>query len=542
MNYARDAGYRHGDRKGCLKGTRKDVVLRIERWLMDEEEKRIFWLNGPAGTGKSTITQTFAEISFVYGKLGASFFCSRGFEDRCDLQVICPTLAFQLAHQYPPFREQLLQVLSANPEVGREPFCSQFEKTIVHPLKAAQVSTLIIIDALDECKDKEPVSTLLSALSRYVHEIPEVMFFITARPENPIREGFKLEPLHPLTVVFKLHDVPRHSVDADITLFLRTHLTDIPKRITHDKFPEEWPTSHDVDVLCKRAAGLFIYASATINFIASKIHNPTKRLDRIILRPRDALHERGIDILYTQILELAFHNVDSGEQQIYSDFKCVVGTALIVFHPLSRKALSDLIGTRATPSRISTALCPLHSLLDVPDSEDGPIRPFHESFAGYLTDQTRCEDERFFVDPSVHHKDILFSCLDLMKARMKKNICDLDDRAVLSEVENLSARTETCIGSSLEYACMFWARHLAEVPVKGPHVKRIQEAIDEFFTKRLLCWIEVLSTVGHLGAAVYAIDDIRQWYTSVSYTQAYLYMPYPQTLLLGGHLHFQTGR
>ena len=42
----------------------------------------------------------------------------------------------------------------------------------VGPLQAAQIQTLIIVDALDECKDKEPASTILSVLSSYVDKIP----------------------------------------------------------------------------------------------------------------------------------------------------------------------------------------------------------------------------------------------------------------------------------------------------------------------------------------------------------------------------------
>jgi adenylylsulfate kinase-like enzyme len=47
----------------------------------DEQEQRVFWPNGLAGTGKSIVAQTFAEMMFAGGKLGASFFCSRDFED-----------------------------------------------------------------------------------------------------------------------------------------------------------------------------------------------------------------------------------------------------------------------------------------------------------------------------------------------------------------------------------------------------------------------------------------------------------------------------
>ena len=485
---------------------------------MDERDQRVFWLNGLAGTGKSTIAQTFAEITFADGKLGASFFCSRDFEDRGNLQAIFPTIAFQLAHRYPRFREQLLLVLRANHDVERESLSSQLEKVIVRPFKKTQISTLIIIDALDECKDKEPASALLSVLSRHVHEIPEVKFFITGRPEPPIREGFRLTPLRPITDVLRLHDVKRSLVDEDIGLYLRTYLSGIRNTRNDCEFPEEWPSPYDVNILCKKAGGLFIYASTVVKFIGSEYHLPTKRLD-LIIRSQGAAHEGGIDLLYTKILQLAFQGADPGEKELYTHFRNVVGAVVLVFHPLSRKDLSNLVKNCETPSQISTTLRFLHSLLNVPDSEDEPIRVFHKSFPDFLTDRSRCKDERFFVDPSVHHENILFSCLDLMERRLKKNICDLDDYAVLSEVENLSGRREKCIGSSLEYACRFWTRHLASVPGVGPGARRVQEAIAEFFAKRLLCWIEALSIVGHLGAAIRAINDIRQWYISVSYTR-----------------------
>jgi len=91
--------------------------------------------------------------------------------------------------------------------------------------------------------------------------------------------------------------------------------------------------------------------------------------------------------------------------------------------------------------------------------------------------ELRYRDERFLVNPSVHHVGILFS-------RLNKNICDLDDYAILSEVGDLFVRREACIGRALEYACRFWTKHLARIPGNGPHVKRMREAIDEFFVMR----------------------------------------------------------
>ena len=536
MYHTAYAGYLSGYRQGCLRGTRTDVLWQIEHWLTDEHDQRVFWLNGLAGTGKSTIAQTFAETSFASGKLGASFFCSRDFEDRSDIRAIFPTLAFQLAYRYLPFRKELLQTVRFNPDIGRESLCSQMENLLVGPLKATRISTLIIIDALDECKDEEPASAILSVLSRYADQIPGVKFFITGRPEPRIRSGFRLALLRPITEVLKLHDVERCSVDNDIKLFFRIRLGDIAKHRSDCDLMANWPSPYEIDILCKKAAGLFIYASTIVKFIASPYHLHTERLALIISLPDSTSHEgkSGIDLLYEQVLEQAFRDAGPDEQELFSRFKLVVGAVLLVFHPLSRRTLSELVEGCGTPSHIASALRSLHSLLLIPESETDPIRIFHKSFPDFLTNSERCKDNRFFVDPPVHHIDILFSCLHLMKVGLRKNICGLEGCLTLSEVKDLSTRRETCIGSALEYACRFWTKHLAKIPGNGPHVKQVQEAIDEFFAKRLLSWIEVLSLTRNLNVGVYALDDIDQWYLSVScmeYLRIYFHMYTDKKLL-----------
>jgi len=516
MYHTTNAGYRSGNRQGCLRGTRIDLLLQLERWLKDEQDRRVFWLDGLAGTGKSTIAQTFAEISFADGRLGASFFCSRDFEDRNNLQTILPTLAFQLAYRYLPFRERLVQVLRADPDVGGESLCSQMERIIVGPLKATRIRTLIIVDALDECKDEEPASAILSVLSRYVDKIPNVKFFITGRPEPRIRCGFRLKSLQPITEVLRLHNVKRSSVDRDIKLFFRTQLTNIAKTRSDCDFAQDWPNPSDINILCKKAAGLFIYASTVIKFVAFKSRTPTEQLDRIISLPQSTAHEgrSGIDLLYTQVLEQVADEVDADVEEVYSQFRTVVGAVLLVLNPLSARALSDLLGV----SSLST-LRPLHSLLLIPESAEDPVRAFHKSFPDFLMDLSRCKNEQFFVEPRVHHTEILLSCFRLMGERLKRNICNLDDYAVLSEVKDISTRKKEYIGDALEYACQFWTKHLLEIPVDSFLSEEVQKAVVKFFTKHLLYWIEVLALTGKLGTGVYAINDVQQWSALVSAVQ-----------------------
>ena len=524
MRHTANSGHRSGNRQGCLRGTRKEVLLELEDWLTDERGQRVFWLNGLAGTGKSTIAQTFAEMSFAEGKLGASFFCSRDFEDRSNLQAIFPTLAFQLAYRYPPIRKELLRIYRARGSaIGRESLCSQMERLIVGPLKTTQISTLIIIDALDECKDGEPASGILSVLSRYVDQIPHVKFFITGRPEPRIRSGFRLQAFRPVVEVLKLHEVKPSSVDIDIKLFLQTSLTDMAKHRSDIDVTKDWPLPSDIDILCKNAAGFFIYASTAIRFIASTYHQPLERLALLVSLPQDTNHwwRSGIDTLYTEILRQAYHNSDFDDedldnQEIYRHFRSVVGAVLLAFNPLSKNGLSYLLQDVSTPSDISTTLNPLSSLLLVPESIDDPVCIFHKSFPDFLMDPERCQDIRFFIDPSVHCTGILLSCLNLMEAKLKRNICGLDDYADLSSVNDLPACRKKHIGDGLEYACQFWTKHLVRSPSSGPNVGKVQQAVEKFFTKHLLFWIEVLIIMENLDVCIHSVNDIQQWYALVS--------------------------
>ena len=231
------------------------VLGQLKSWLEDKQGHSAFWLTGVTGTGKSTIARTFAKVNFVDGNLGASVFCSRDSEDRSNLRVVFPTLAFQLADRHPEFREELLRALKDTPDVGQESLCSQMEKFIVGPLKAAQIRTLIVIDALDQCKDEESTFAILSVLSRYMDKIPQVKFFVTSRPEDTVHFGFQLESLRPVVEAFRLHTITTPSVDHDINLFFKARLNGVTKTQNDSGVVEYWSNSNDVNILCQRQRG-----------------------------------------------------------------------------------------------------------------------------------------------------------------------------------------------------------------------------------------------------------------------------------------------
>jgi WD40 repeat protein len=498
---AREAEYRHGNRKGCLEGTRIAVLDEIELWAREPNRPPIYWLNGLAGTGKSTIAQTTAERMFADARLGGSFFCSRDSADRSNLQLIFPTLAVQLARRYPEFRSSLVPLVRSDPECATESLYNQMRKMIVGPLKASAISTVIMIDALDECRDEEPESAILSVIGQLAPEIPNVKFFLTGRPEPHILRGFNLPEMVEARDVFVLHEIGPSEVRGDIRRLFDHWFADIARR---RRGLNGWPTTEQLDRLCERAAGLFVYAMATIKFVDGD--SPRERLDLLLQSPESSAREGKIklktnttlDSLYTSILQQAFGDNDpEDDPRVLS----VLGAVVLTANPLSPSVIATLLSfdTEAVFFHLSL----IHSLLVLQEDVDVPVLPFHKSFPDFITDPTRCTNKRFHVSPSDHHQELLVECLNLMDRRLEKNMCGLPDVVKNNEVDDLGERAYLCIDESLKYACESWHKHLVdEHTARAPEVA---SALHRLLEKKFLCWLEVLSVLGSTREGVDAL-------------------------------------
>ena len=509
---AAGAAYQHGNRRGCLRGTREMVLNEIELWTRDFRGSPVFWLNGLAGTGKSTVAQTVSERVFADGLLGASFFCSRDFEDRSNLQLIFPTLAFQLAHKYPTFRSALVPLLRLNPDVAYESLYNQMAKLIVGPLELANIPTVIVIDALDECQDEETSSAILSVLGRLVEQIPKVKFFVTGRPEPRIKTGFRLPLLKDATDVFVLHDVQPSLINNDIRLFLKHELSELARRRGLDG----WPNDDDLDMLCRRAAGLFVYAVATVKFLDNKAQLPKRRLEAIARLPESTDpvgktrfdSKTTLDSLYTSILEMAFGEQD---HEVYTKVRSTIGTVILLVNPLPPSAIAELIGLEH--EEVILFLTLMESLL-VLNEEDPtqPVKTFHKSFPDFITTPSCCTDTRFYISPGYLHLDIVMGCLGLMNAGLKPNLLSLPNYALNSEIEDLKTRINDHISVALQYACQFWHSHL--VKAEGD-VTSVISYIYIFLEEKFLAWLEVASVLGATKEAITALKQLILWLQQV---------------------------
>ena len=442
---------------------------------------------------------------FATGRLGASFFCSRDFEDRSNLRLIFPTLAVQFARNYPEFRSIFVPLVQSDPGIAHELPYGQMNKLMVGPLAKCDISTVIVIDALDECKDDEPASAILSVLGKLVQKIPKAKFLVTGRPEPRIQEGFRLLLLAEATDVFVLHEVKPSQVNSDIRVFFRHKFSELKGR---RRLQDDWPTEGQLDLLCERAAGFFIYAVATVRFIDQKNKSPKGQLDRLLQSLDSGFQGKTrlranltLDSLYMLILQEAFSDDDPEDDP---DVRSVLGAVVLAVNPLSPSTITALLGY--DPDHVYALLSSAHSLLVLQEDIDHPARPFHKSFPDFIVDPARCTNPRFRICPSDEYAKLLVGCLELMNRRLEQNMCKLPDGVINSEVDNLKGRTEQYIDHALEYACRSWHKHLV-----GQMPARTLDVLRQFLEEKFLFWLEVLSVLGAVREAVDALGATIEW-------------------------------
>ena len=383
------------------------------------------------------------------------------------------------------------------------------EKLVVRPLVESDISTVIVIDALDECKDEEPASAILSVLGQFVSKIPKVKIFVTGRPEPRIQNGFRLPLLEKITDVFILHEVETSQVNRDIRLFFKQRFAELAGR---RRGLDGWPTKEQLDALCERAAGLFVYAVATVKFVDHKNNSPKRQLDRLLGSPENSAFEgkteftanATLDLLYMSIIQEAFGN---GYPEDDPKVRSILGAVVLAANPLSSSAIAAILGFNV--EEVSPILSSAHSLLALHKDSDHPVRPFHKSFPDFIVDPARCANLRFRVRPPDQHAELLIGCLELMNRSLEPNLCKLPDGVMNSEVDDLKERTKKYIHRALEYACRSWHKHLADTT--PTHRPEITLALHRFLEGKFIFWLEVLSILDAAREAVNALEAAMRW-------------------------------
>ncbi|KAJ3492601.1 hypothetical protein NLG97_g5280 [Lecanicillium saksenae] len=454
----------------CLPDTRIDLLQEICTWAEGLDTRRILWLNGLAGTGKSTIARTVARRCFDKRRVGASFFFSRGGGDVGRAGKFVTSIAVQLAENIRFLRPHISRAMMDHGSVSNWSLGDQWHLLVLGPLSKLEdnvcgASFVLIIDALDECNGDSDIRLILQLLSE-AQSLTRVQLriLVTSRPEAPIRSSFlRLAEDQRYDVV--LHTISASIIDQDIWTFLEHSLRLIGEENAQDP---GWPGAELITALKNISA-------AYLDVLRNSIQPGFSQQDR----------ERYCSML-----------------------RDIVGSIAALFSPLSVDSLSRLL---ATPKqRVDRILKDLHAILDMPKDHATPLRLHHPSFRDFLIDSERCNDLDFWVDEKRVHLMLANNCIRLMSTSLRQDICRGDSHGQLAA--EASNSMQAYLVQDLQYACLYWVEHLQ----KSGERLHDNDQVHRFLRAHVLHWIETLAWMGrasicpNLGHFIY---DARRFLT-----------------------------
>jgi hypothetical protein len=520
LNPVKSAWYDSADSpKGCLPGTRENLLKEIMAWFASDGPP-VYWLRGLAGTGKTTIACSVAELAAQQGSLGATFFFSRTDIARRNPLAVIPTLAYRLAKWRLELQRAICAVVERHTDIADHGSVREQARLLLVEALGALPSfiprVLIVLDALDECDKVASVEggELLPALFSCLGALSiTAKILVTSRDETSIQKMFAAEQAsHPVQTLALHTDIEAHVVDADISLYLADELA----RIGKEAGDMSWPPLHAIAQLVRRAGTLFVYAATVVKYIDSGcLYSSLEELLAEVLAGelREAGQRWQLDQLYLQILMKA-----SSHMGLYSDAHRIVVLEIVASLVLLQEPLPAQAIARLTNRPRALVDCLESVLLK---SEDGTVRLFHPSFADFVRDPERCTGlsfptkERiatgisFLVLPEQHHRRLAHRCLAVMNAHLKYDLCNLEKPWIPNvEIIGLHETLDRCASHELRYACRFWAVHLAQA---GEPESTLLTELDTFCQRHLLHWLELLSLIDALLVANNYLPDALGW-------------------------------
>lgn len=502
----------------CHRDTRVDLLREIKEWAQDPEGKCIFWLSGMAGTGKSTISRTVAQLFANDDQLGASFFFKRGEGERGNVSRFFTTITTQIVRAVPDIIPFVRSTIDEEPEIATKPLKEQFERLLLQPLsqidqgRTRDSPLVLVVDALDECEGERDIRNILYLLAQ-MQKLTTVWMrvFLTTRPELPIRLGFKDMSTDAHQDV-KLQDLPPDTIEHDISAFLMAKFAEIRSDYNSgcsspSLLPADWPGHESIQALARMAVPLFIFAATTCRFVGDRWKwNPNGRLTAV-LEQRGTRLASPLDQTYLPVLkQLEIGRTDLEIEELGREFREIIGSIVLLADPLPTLPLARLLGISVED--VDGSLHFLHSVLSIPSDPNVPVRILHLSFREFLIDGKKEGKKEFWfwVDEKKTHAMIATKCLELLSTPLclAENICQLESPGTLRREINPDA-IKKYLPADIRYACRYWVHHLEQ----GRERIYDDDSVHRFLQKHFLHWLEALSLLGNISDSIALINTLR---------------------------------
>ncbi|KAG8717111.1 hypothetical protein FRC09_014727 [Ceratobasidium sp. 395] len=280
---------------------------------------------------------------------------------------------------------------------------------------------------------------------------------------------------------------------------------DIKKYLTARLQQLALPTP-DLEHLLLSSGELFVYAAAIVDYIDSG--DASKRRERL----KDLINHscrtghgsQNKDTAYAVMLERAFR-VEGSDPAKNNELRLVLDALVSTKEQVSINAIAGLLRldfVRLVRSLFRGLLPVLHV-----SPRDGRTIFLGEQFTRYLRSRSHPSDD--FGEQSQSHLQLARACFDIIKSLDPPfNICGLKSSYLRDqEVAYFAERVDDLILPELLYACHSWGTHTS---LAGQD-KTLTGDLEDFFSTRLLLWMEVLSLRQCMKRGSEVLLNTRSW-------------------------------
>lgn len=491
--------------KNRLKNTKDELLRDSYKWILsheqyyrwrDSDDLSLLWIKGGAGKGKTMMAIGLTEELSQGAERKASvvyFFCQNADQELNTIQAVIKGLIARLiAHDH-----TLIKVLRRRWSVQENDFAEDLSHwqalwevflEMVDECQHTGAKIFVIVDALDECREKALASFLRTVVRTGLDRPDRLKWLLTSRPLGSIEHDL-IQGAKRIHVSFELN---AERVNDGIRTFIESQVDKLALRHDYDA-----PTKYAVkEAIRVRANGTFLWASLVCKQLEN-VHTH-KAMAKVNETPPEL--ERLYNQAYTKLGSALESNVEHQDQHH------LLSTLMLAFRPLSLPE-AIVLNILTEDPRERKALIDRCSTFVTLRDEDG-VQYFdfvHQSARDYLSERSKTPHD---TGISIDHNQMFKLCFISLSRHLRTDV--VRGATASATREDLLERHRQ-LNAGLDYAARFWIDHLRAATETNPTSGTTIEYgdIEVFLQSYFLPWIEHLSLSDQLSSAITGITTLQ---------------------------------
>lgn len=525
LSYMQQSGYVPADQKANAERRKEQLFEPACEWIFKNPEFQQWrdgayppglWLHGGPGKGKTKLLCNIinhllglargAPVSSDPSLLVTYSFFSDPDGDR-EASFVVATLIHGLAKQQPSYLRRISKDYDHEnkyPFQGRRPFTALagILKDMLED-NPTQTRTILVVDALDECKSDTDLDQLLDLILE-TSTVKHVRWFVSSRGLPIIHQKFDA----PDTKMRKLSlDQTGKDIQQAVQAYIHHRMGSLHRLRMSEEKREELQNR-----LMRKAGDTFLWLS----LVMAELKNVASwDIDDVV----DGLPD-DLESLYVKLLQNLLEG--PGKRKNKNLVKDVLyktlATAAAALRPLyieELKELADFPAKIRDNSQVEEVIDKCGAFLTCQNNQ---VFLIHLSAKEFLTPEKL--QWAFQSNPLDIHYHLFSRSMSAMQENLKRDIYNLKKTGIGIWEIDLTPSPDPLSG--LKYSCVHWIDHLEQVQKKEPSHHQAQQAVRLFIEKSFLYWLEAMSLQKKVGEVFMAVNKLQSLMVSFETSNSYL--------------------